>query len=68
MPQSTSKLNCSVVPRWCAISDRLVTQATVRLATRREATNEVMDWLNFYNHKSLHSKLGYVNPMTFEQR
>jgi hypothetical protein len=27
-----------------------------------------MDWLNFYNHKRLHSTLGYVSPMTFEQR
>ena len=27
-----------------------------------------MDWLTFYNHKRLHSTLGYVSPMTFEQR
>ena len=27
-----------------------------------------MDWINFYNHKRLHSMLGYVSPMTFEQR
>jgi len=30
--------------------------------------DEVIDWLNFYNHKRLHSTLGYVSPMTFEQR
>lgn len=30
--------------------------------------DEVMDWLTFYNHKRLHSTLGYVSPMTFEQR
>jgi transposase InsO family protein len=30
--------------------------------------NEVIDWINFYNHKRLHSTLGYVSPMTFEQR
>ena len=35
-----------------------------QFATRREA----MDWINFYNHKRLHSTLGYVSPMTFEQR
>ena len=30
--------------------------------------DEVIDWLTFYNHKRLHSTLGYVSPMTFEQR
>ena len=39
-----------------------------RFVTRREAMDEVMDWLNFYNHKKLHSMLGYVNTMTSEQR
>ncbi len=39
-----------------------------KFATRREAMDEVMDWINFYNHKRLHSTLGYVSPMTFEQR
>ncbi len=39
-----------------------------RFATRREAMDEVMDWLTFYNHKRLHSTLGYVSPMRFEQR
>ena len=39
-----------------------------RFATRREAMDEVINWLNFYNHKRLHSTLGYVSPMTFEQR
>jgi putative transposase len=39
-----------------------------RFATRREAMDEVVDWLTFYNHRRLHSTLGYVSPMTFEQR
>ena len=39
-----------------------------RFATRREAMDEVIDWLTFYNHKRLHSTLGYVSPMAFEQR
>ncbi len=39
-----------------------------KFATRRAAMDEVIDWLNFYNHKRLHSTLGYVSPMTFEQR
>jgi putative transposase len=39
-----------------------------KFATRREAMDEVIDWINFYNHKRLHSTLGYVSPQTFEQR
>ncbi len=38
------------------------------IVANHEAMDEVMDWLNFYNHKRLHSTLGYVSPMTFEQR
>ena len=37
-----------------------------RFATRRAAKDEVIDWLNFYNHARLHSTLDYVSPMTFE--
>lgn len=39
-----------------------------RFATRREAMDEVIDWLTFYNHSRLHSTLGYVSPMKFEER
>ena len=39
-----------------------------RFATRREAMDEVIDWLTFYNYKRLHSTLGYLSPMAFEQR
>ena len=39
-----------------------------RFATRRAARDEVMDWLGFYNSTRLHQTLGYVSPMTFEQR
>jgi Integrase core domain len=39
-----------------------------RFATRREAMDEVIDWLSFYNHSRLHSTLGYVSPMQFEQK
>ena len=38
-----------------------------KFATLREAMDEVIDWLTFYNHRRLHSTLGYVSPMTFEQ-
>jgi transposase InsO family protein len=30
--------------------------------------DEVIDWLTFYNHRRLHSSLGYLSPMQFEQR
>jgi putative transposase len=37
-----------------------------RFATHRQAMDEVIDWLTFYNHRRLHSTLGYVSPMKFE--
>ena len=39
-----------------------------RFATRREAMDEVIDWLTFYNHSRLRSALNYMCPMQFEQR
>ncbi|MEY4646157.1 MAG: hypothetical protein RLZZ596_2988 [Pseudomonadota bacterium] len=39
-----------------------------RLATRRGAMDEVIDWLGFYNSTRLHQTLGYVSPKVFEQR
>jgi putative transposase len=38
----------------------------MRFATRRQAMDEVIDWLTFYNHGRLHSTLGYISPMQFE--
>jgi len=35
--------------------------------TRRQAKDEVIDWLLWYNRVRLHSTLAYVSPMTFEQ-
>jgi putative transposase len=40
----------------------------LRFATKREAMDEVISWLTFYNRSRLHSTLGYVSPMTFEER
>jgi transposase InsO family protein len=37
-------------------------------ATRRQAMDEVFDWMAFYNHSRLHSSLGYVSPRQYEER
>ena len=29
--------------------------------------DESVDWLNFYNHRRLHSSPDYVSPMQFER-
>jgi len=36
-------------------------------ATRRQAKDEVIGWLLWYNKTWLHSTLAYVSPMKFEQ-
>ena len=38
-----------------------------RFETRRQAMDEVIDWLSFYNYRRLHSRLGYVSPMQYER-
>ena len=36
-----------------------------RFTTRRQAMDEIMDWINWYNSDRLHSTLGYVSPRQF---
>lgn len=38
-----------------------------RLVTRRQAMDETIAWLLWYNRTRLHSTLNYVSPMQFEQ-
>jgi putative transposase len=38
-----------------------------RFQTIREAKDEVMAWLLWYNRTRVHSTLNYVSPMLFEQ-
>jgi transposase InsO family protein len=40
----------------------------MRFATCRQAKEEVIDWLQFYNHRRLHSTLRYLSTMAFEKK
>lgn len=40
----------------------------MRFDNRRQAKDEVIDWLGFYNHRRLHSTLAYLSPMAFERK
>ena len=40
----------------------------MRFETRRAAKDETIDWLLWYNSRRLHSTLGYLSPMQYEQR
>lgn len=40
----------------------------MRFDSRRAAKDEVIDWLLWYNSRRLHSTLGYISPMQYEQR
>ena len=37
-----------------------------RFRSHQAAREAVMDWISFYNHRRLHSALGYTSPMEYE--
>ena len=38
-----------------------------KFATQRQAMDEIIDWLTFYNHRRLHSTLSYISSMRFAE-
>lgn len=40
----------------------------MRFETQRQAKDEVIDWLQFYHGRRLHSTLGYFSPIAFEKK
>ena len=38
-----------------------------KFATPRQAMDETIDWMTFYNHRRIHSTLGCVSPMRLEK-
>jgi putative transposase len=38
----------------------------MRFGTRRQAKDEVINWITFYNQRRLHLTLDYASPMAFE--
>lgn len=39
-----------------------------KFSTRTQARVAILDWIALYNHTRLHSSLGYLSPMQYEQR
>lgn len=39
-----------------------------KFTTREQAKHAILDWIKFYNHRRLHSSLGYLSPIEYERR
>jgi putative transposase len=51
---------------WSSLKRELVHRH--RFATRAQARRAIFGWINTYNHRRLHSSLGYIPPIEWEQR
>jgi hypothetical protein len=51
-----------------AVGEQPIVSDAVEAFRQRQAKDEVIDWLRFYNHRRLHSTLGYLSPMAFEKK
>jgi putative transposase len=51
---------------WSSLKRELVHR--YRFATRAQARRAIFSWISTYNHRRLHSSLGYIPPIEWEQR
>jgi transposase InsO family protein len=57
--------NAMMESAWSSLKRELVYET--HFATREEARQAIFEWLIWYNSERLHSSIGYVSPMEFEE-
>lgn len=58
--------NAPIESFWARL--KLASLEDKRFSTHQAAIAAVMDWITFYNHRRLHSALGYMSPMQYQQQ